>query len=76
MSQKPGPQGRDPHSPLLPARTPGTLGVRDAAEPGALAELGDTPGPVGWNDGAVRHASSRSRVVKSEVILIAETTLP
>jgi hypothetical protein len=76
VSRKPGPQSHDPHSPLWPARTPGTLGVRDAAEPGALAKLGDTPGPLGWNDGAALHASGRWRVVKSQVILSAETTLP
>jgi hypothetical protein len=75
MSRKPGPQGHDPHSPLLPARTPGPLGVRDAAEPYAPAELGDTPGPLGVNDAAERHASGGWPVAKSQVILIAEVVL-
>jgi len=34
----------------VPARTPGTLGWMDAADPSRAAELGDTPGPVGLND--------------------------
>jgi len=76
MSRKPGPQGHDPYSPLLPARTPGPLGVGDAPEPGAHAELGDTPGALGVNDGAERLARGALRFVKSEVILSAETTLP
>jgi hypothetical protein len=75
MSRKPGPQGHDPRSPLLPDRTPGTLGVRDAAEPGASADLGDTPGSLGLNDGAERQASGRWLVAKSQVILIAEVDL-
>ena len=34
----------------LPARTPGCLGVNDAADPRALARLGDTPGCAGVRD--------------------------
>ena len=75
MSLRPGPQGHNRHSPLSAARTPGTLGVRDAAEPFASAELGDTPGPLGVNDGAERQASGEQPIKKSQVILIAELIL-
>jgi len=36
----------------LPARTPATLGLNDAADPTANARRGDTPGSLGSNDGA------------------------
>ena len=64
MSLTPGPQGHNRHSPLSAARTPGPLGVRDAAEPFAAAELG-----------AERQASSVQLFNKSQVILIAELVL-
>jgi hypothetical protein len=70
VSQKPGPQGCNGRLRRLPARTPGPLGVRDAAQPGALAELGDTPGPLGRNDGAQRQADGAYSLPKSKVILI------
>ena len=37
-------------SPVLPARTPGSLGYNDAGDPNVTALLGDTPGSVGSND--------------------------
>lgn len=37
---------------LLPARTPGGLGMYDWGDPSALATLGDTPGSLGVNDWA------------------------
>jgi hypothetical protein len=77
MSRKPGPQGCDAHSSLFPPRTPGTLGVCDAAEPGAPAELGDTPGTLGVFDGAEQRASSAARrIATSRVVLFEDTTLP
>jgi hypothetical protein len=36
----------------FPARTPGSLGINDAADPTRFSHLGDTPGPLGWNDHA------------------------
>jgi DNA-binding ferritin-like protein (Dps family) len=50
MSRPPGPTQHDPFSPVVPSRTPGSLGCRDAAEPNCRAALGDTPGPLGVND--------------------------
>lgn len=48
-SRKPGPV--DASSLMcLPARTPGSLGVNDAAAPGLTASLGDSPGSIGVND--------------------------
>jgi hypothetical protein len=38
------------HDRIVPARTPGPLGVNDYADPNALAQLGDIPGSVGVND--------------------------
>ncbi len=76
MSRNPGPQGHELYSSLMPARTPGTLGVRDAAEPGASAELGDTPGPLGVNDSAARQASGGWYLVESKQALVSEATEP
>jgi hypothetical protein len=52
MSRPPGPTKHDALSPRAPDRTPGSLGVRDAADPDILAQAGDTPGTLGRNDGA------------------------
>jgi hypothetical protein len=60
MARKPGPESHDPFSPLLPAQTPGTLGVRDRADPNVNAHPGDTPGSTGINDGAAHAASGRA----------------
>ena len=59
MSRKPGPQSCHPFSSLLPPRTPGTLGLRDAADPNVMAHLGDTPGTLRVNDGAAHVASGK-----------------
>lgn len=56
MSRFPGPQNLDRSLGLVPPRTPGPLGVNDAADPSAHAHPGDTPGPLGVNDGAARLA--------------------
>lgn len=40
---------------IVPARTPGTLGVNDAGDPGKKALPGDTPGPVGTSGDAASH---------------------
>lgn len=52
-SRVPGPvsSGLDPV--CLPPRTPGSLGLNDAADPAANACRGDSPGSLGSNDGAV-----------------------
>ena len=44
---------------LLPSRTPGPLGIKDAADPAVNAELGHTPGSLGVNDGAALLADGR-----------------
>jgi GH24 family phage-related lysozyme (muramidase) len=51
MSRQPGPYGRNPH--LSSPRTPGSLGINDAASPdGPDWLVGDTPGSLGLNDWA------------------------
>lgn len=62
MSRKPGTERHDPLSPLLPPRTPGTLGARDAGDPKANAHAGDTPGSLGKNDGAAGLTSGRPSI--------------
>ncbi len=53
-SRRPGPVSHSYHDRIVPARTPGPLGVNDHADPDARAYSGDTPGPSGFDDGAVR----------------------
>ena len=60
MSRKPGPESPDLMMRALPARTPGPLGLNDAADPGARALPGDTPGPLGHCDGAYFNSISRT----------------
>jgi hypothetical protein len=76
MSRLPGPERYDPASPLTPARTPGTLGINDAADPGAHARLGDTPGSLGINDGAARLCSPampRAKLDPPEMAVVRAT---
>lgn len=49
-SRKPGPTGDVGTGSVLPAQTPGTLGLNDQADPSVMALCGDSPGPVGRND--------------------------
>jgi hypothetical protein len=56
-SRLPGPAGLEVQGEVLSARTPGPLGVNDAADPNVRAALGDTPGPLGVNDAAADAAS-------------------
>ena len=51
-SRMPGSQGSDDvcRADISPARTPGSLGIDDHADPAAWSWLGDTPGPLGVND--------------------------
>ena len=51
-SRTPGPEKGSPLGGIAPARTPGSLGKNDAADPNCSAILGDTAGPLGFNDGA------------------------
>src|SRR4051794_20719649 len=53
-SRMPGSQGVDDicQCTVIPARTPGSLGIGDHADPSSWAWLGDTPGPLGVADGA------------------------
>ena len=57
MARPPGTNSHDPFSPLLPSRTPGPLGMNDAADPNVLAHRGATPGPLGMNDAAEKLAN-------------------
>jgi hypothetical protein len=57
-SRNPGPISHDPFSVFVPARTPGSLGVNDAADPDAYATPGDTPVPVGMNNLPVLRAGN------------------
>ena len=52
------PMSHNPFSSVPPARTPGTLGIRDAASPHGAAEIGETPGTLGRNDHAEASANS------------------
>jgi hypothetical protein len=52
VSRQQHPVGHEPIESLFPPRTPGVLGVNDAADPSTLACFGDTPGPIGVLDGA------------------------
>jgi hypothetical protein len=52
MSRRPGPSGHAALVLWMPARTPGSLGIRDAGDPDVLAVGGDTPGTLGLHDGA------------------------
>ncbi|HEU0177523.1 MAG TPA: hypothetical protein VFV58_24945 [Blastocatellia bacterium] len=51
-SRTPGPTRHDPFSKRVTARTPGPLGRNDAADPNALALLGDTSSSLGVKDHA------------------------
>lgn len=51
-SKKPGPTNPPMGSCLIPARTCGPLGCLDQGDPTVTTLMGDTPGPVGHNDGA------------------------
>ncbi len=50
VSKHRGVIGQKQHGRMTPPRTPGPLGVNDAADPSALACFGDTPGPLGAHD--------------------------
>src|SRR5262245_48498995 len=64
VSRTPGPTLSDSLSRRLPPRTPGPLGVRDAAEPFSGASLGDTHGSLGINDHASALSGGRRQAVK------------
>jgi hypothetical protein len=51
-SRIPGSMGRQLLLNSRPSRTPGPLGINDAADPNVEAIRGDTPGTLGVNDGA------------------------
>lgn len=51
-SRHPGPTQHDLFLMCAPARTPGPLGVNDAADPNTFALDGDSPGSLGVNDHA------------------------
>jgi hypothetical protein len=49
-SRKPGPLQSPIGMCVIPARTPGPLGMFDQGDPNVTSALGDTPGPLGYND--------------------------
>src|SRR6266481_3873776 len=53
-SKHPGTIGQKHRRSVAPSRTPGPLGINDAADPSALACFGDTPGPLGVHDSTDR----------------------
>jgi hypothetical protein len=61
-STAPGTLGKDAPGTLVPARTPGPLGVNDAADPNVRAAPGDTPGALGINDAAALTAQAAPAV--------------
>lgn len=61
VSRRPGPVGPDPFSPALSAKTPGSTGLLDQADPNVEADHGDTPGSVGRGDGAAALVDARFR---------------
>jgi hypothetical protein len=58
----------DPLSPLLPARTAGILGDKDAGAPDANAQLGDTQGPTGHGDGAAHAAMAGATSTPAHIL--------
>jgi type VI secretion system secreted protein VgrG len=70
-SRLPGPIGLEyDFSGVLSSRTPGSLGLNDAADPSVLAYLGHTPGPLGFNDASEPSSffSTGSTSIKGRVI--------
>lgn len=49
-SRKPGPLQSPSGTSVIPARTPGPMGMFDQGDPNVTTALGDTPGPLGHND--------------------------
>lgn len=76
-SCKPGPLNPPINSGLIPARTPGPLGMFDQGDPGFTTLLGDTPGPLGFNDWAsidLPWLGSRARHLSGAVCRLADGT--
>lgn len=66
-SRIPGPLKPPSQPGIIPARTPGSLGYLDQGDPTVSALLGDTPGSLGWGDGAAAsNASAPPRIVSTE----------
>jgi hypothetical protein len=72
-SRLPGSQGTDDvcQCTVIPARTPGSLGIGDHGDPASWSWLGDTPGPLGIDDCA---APSFSALL--ETTMLAQRILP
>src|SRR5262249_52042648 len=71
-STAPGTLGKDAPDILVPARTPGPLGVNDAADPNARATPGDTPGALGINDAAALAAQAAPAVAGGNAATAAD----
>ncbi len=71
-STAPGTLGKDAPDTLVPARTPGPLGVNDAADPNARAAPGDTPGALGINDAAALAAQAAPAVAGGNSAIAAD----
>lgn len=66
MSRTPGPTGW--YGLADASRTPGTLGVNDAASPSrSSSQIGDTPGTLGVNDHAAARAGRRPAALRRPV---------
>lgn len=66
-SKTPGPMCVDPLLEALSPRTPGPLGLNDAADPDACTLSGDSPGPLGVNDTAAVQAAPPPTPAGSEL---------
>lgn len=77
-SRGPGPVDWWRTDDIMPPRTPGTLGRFDQSDPNACALLGDTPGPVGINDGAACYSGVPFEEYQSAIFAfdLQDTFLP
>ena len=57
---------------ICPARTPGTLGINDQADPNRWSMPGSTPGPTGMADHAAYVCDAR----RAPLMSVAATTTP
>ncbi len=75
MSRVPGPIQCDPFSDSAPARTPGSLGIRDAGDPNCPSFIGDTPESLGRNDAAQYLATGLPGIASSALGILRSLTL-
>lgn len=67
--RRPGPTTCNPFTLFTPPRTPGPLGVNDAAAPGTITCRADTPGILGASDGVPFDPNRLSDLSKLDFVL-------